>query len=418
MTQSNLNYGQRKGIEFYIKDPTQKEVYIRTEGHERYAFDYIQKRERLAKDENNQEYYCKRDDNEIYPVFLDTGFHRLTIAGEKQIYARDKYGNEKYPLNRYRKEKLAKLDMTQRTCYYARDANQDEFYPRDDLRNDWVHKVNNLYVVALTHDSKPKAPLLRDGRVGYEKENSRQMLYRYDNTPFFGEDVSGNEVYPLDENGDEYYPLHDSRPMIARDASGKYRYALSHLHKIRYPRDPADQEHYLENFVGDLRECALEDQAEHFERYVASDRYPERVVDAKGRSTELLIRDTLLPHRYPVDANGNEFTNASGTILESLGYPITHDHLVILPNVNNAPVTLPGDGPLSKRIHSLLYRPSSNTYDFLTDVVSPRKSVHQGAAYKVLKLSDYKMDTSQTDYYIVGGLVLLISILLIFICCR
>lgn len=412
---SQAHYTKRRGVEKYIKDSSKKDVYIQLNKYEIYAFDFTKKREILAKYENNDEFYCKRDDNEIYPIFLDTGFQRFAVVGGSQIYAVDKYGNEKYALNRYRKEKLAKKNINSiDILYYAKNANKDQFYPKDDLRNEWIHKEKGNYLVAITHDSKPIAPILNNGKVKYSKENNKEVLYQYQNQPFFGTDVSGNEIYPVDENDNQYYPIYNSVLMIAKNSDGKYQYALSHLQKIIYPRDQLNNEHYLEDFVGNKNECALEKQSDYFERYITSDEYPIKE-NAKGQITEILINNKLL-NKYPLDSNKNEFTTESGCILENLGYPITNDNFIILPNVNNKPITLPNDQYLLKHVKYLLYRPFFNTYDFLTDVQSKRKSNITGSfPYTVLKLSDYKVEKSKMDYYIIGGLVFLISFLLLLI---
>lgn len=415
MAQTNSHYSKKRGIEKYIKNSFKREVYITKNNHQIYAFDYRKKREILARDENTNEFYCKRDDNEIYPIFLDTGFQKLATVDGSQIYAIDKDGNEKYPLNRYRKEKLAKQIINSiETVYYASYANGDQFYPKDDMRNEFVHRDNNNYIIALTHDSKPKAPVLKNGKIKYAKESNKEVLYKYLNQPFFGKDISGNEIYPVDEHDDEYYPICNSIPMIAKNSDGKYQYALSHLQKIIYPQDQSNQERYLEYFVGNKSECVLEEQAHFFDRYIVSNEYPTKE-NSSGQVTEILINNKLL-NKYPVDSNKNEYTTESGSISDTLGYPITNDNFIILPNVNNKPITLPNDTHLLKHVKYLLYRPFFNTYDFLTDVQSTRKSNQTGSyPYKVLNLSDYKIEKSNMDYYIISSLIFLISFLLIFI---
>lgn len=417
MVQTNSHYSKRRGIEKYIKDTFKRDVYIKLNKYEIYAFDFTKKREILARDENNNEFYCKRNDNEIYPIFLDTGFQKLAVENGSQIYAIDKFGNEKYPLNRYRKEKLAKKHINSNTTiYYASYANNEQFYPKDDMRNEWIHTENGNYLLALTHDSKPKVPILKNGKINYAKKNNKEVLYQYKHKPFFGKDTSGNEIYPLDENNDEYYPNYNSTPMIAKNSDGKYKYALSHLQKIIYPQDQLKDEHYIENFVGNKSECVLEEQADFFDRYILSNEYPTKE-NSNGLITEILINNNLL-NKYPLDSNKNEFTTESGCILATLGYPITHDNFIILPNVNNKPITLPNDKHLLKHVKYLLYRPIFNTYDFLTDVQSKRKSNIPGSyTYTSLKLSDYKIEKSKMDYYIIGSLVFLISFLLLFIFC-
>lgn len=412
---TTVQYSKRRGVEKYIQDSNKREIYITLNQYEIYAFDFNKRREILAKDENNDDFYCKRNDNEIYPIFLDAGFQKFAIVKGSQTYARDKDGNEKYPLNRYRKEKMARKTVNSiNAMYYATYANGDQFYPKDDMRNEWAHMEKGHYLIAITHDSKPKAPTLKNGKIKYAIENNKQVLYQYQNIPFFGKDISGNEIYPVDENNDEYYPIYNSMPMIAKNSDGKYQYALSHLQKIIYPQDRLNKELYIEHLVGNKSECVLEEQSEYFDRYILSNDYPTKE-NSNGQITEILINNKLL-NKYPLDSNKNEFTTESGCILKTLGYPITHDNFIILPNVNNKPITLPNDKYLLKHIKYLLYRPFFNTYDFLTDVQSKRKSNITGSfPYASLELSDYKIEKSYMDYYIIGSLVFLISFLLLFI---
>lgn len=415
MTQTNSHYSKRKGVEKYIKNSLRREVYIKLNQYEIYAFDFSKKREILARDADNNEFYTKRNDDEIYPIFIDTGFQKLATVDGSQIYAVDKNGNEKYPLNRMRKEKLAKKSVNSiETFYYARYANKDQFYPKDDMRNEFVYKDKDNYIIAITHDLKPKAPVLKNGKIKYAKENNKEVLYEYLNKPFFGKDISGNEIYPLDDKNNQYYPIYNSIPMIATNSDGKFQYALSHLQKIIYPLDQLNNECYLEHFVGNKSECVLEEQAAYFDRYIKSNEYPTKEY-SNGQMSEILINNKLLK-KYPVDSNKNEFTTESGCILDTLGYPITNDNFIILPNVNNKPITLPNDKHLLKHIKYLLYRPFFNTYDFLTDVQSKRKSNTTAFyPYTILNLSDYKIEKSNMDYYIISSLIFLISFLLIFI---
>lgn len=276
MNASNVQnrYQRKKGKEIYIKNQFQKDMYIKQNNREIYAFDFSKKRQILAKDENNLEFYSKSNDNEIYPVFLDTGFHRFVQIDNMQIYALDKFGNQKYPLNRSRKEKLAKNKL--QNFYYAKFADGSDFYPMDDLKNEWAFSLNNETVIAVTSNNEPKVPISNEGKVKYLKKNNKEVLYVFENKPFYGKNVSGEETYPTDEMGNEYYYFHDSKPMIAKTASNKYKYALSKDRKIIFPRDVSGTEHYIEYFIG--FNALTDDQADHFERYILSNEYPIKIL--------------------------------------------------------------------------------------------------------------------------------------------
>ena len=403
-------YPRRGGAEKYVKDQFQKDIYIKQNNREIYAFDFSKKRQIFAKNQNNSDFYAKSENNnEIYPVFLDSGFQRFALVDNVQIYALDQFGNEKYPLNRSRREKLAKNELQKQ--FYAKFANGNEFYPVDDLKNEWAFKENNEIVLAVTSQNEPKVPILNNGKVKYVKENHKEVLYNFENKLFFGKDVSGEEIYPLDENNNQYYPIYDSKPLIAKNAAKQYKYALDKFQKIIYPRDASGVEQYIEYFVGLKLYCSLENQINNFNRYVSSNKYPQKNTTKYG-TTNVIIKNKLLDF-YPADCNGNEFTNESGHIIHSLGYPITNDSFIIVPNVDNKPSLKPGDDYLLKHIKYLLFRPCYDTYDFLTDIKSKRKSNFKTRSYKVLNLNDYKLNTFKTEYYIIGSLVLLIFILLI-----
>lgn len=347
---------------------------------------------------------------EIFPVLLDLGFQKFaTNSRGTQLYAKTIFGSEKYPLNRSRKEKLAKNSESK--YYYATYSNKESFYPRCDLLNEYAYKdPKDGYLIALTYDGKPKAPLLKSGRVNYAKVGNKEILYELNRVPFFGLDVSGNQQYPLDENMDEYYPVYNSCPLIAKDSSGRYKYALNCFQKIIFPVNQNGKKVYINEYLKNTTQCALEEQSENFESYIEN-WYPLKQNRA-GRS-EIIINNILLPEQYPIDMLGNEFTNENGDIISSLGYPITNDNFIILPNRNNKPIIQSNDEHLLKRIKYLLYRPFDDTYDFLTDVRSNRNASSAKKKYDVLTLADYKKKTWDLNNYVICGLIVLIFILLI-----
>lgn len=408
----NLNYNLIKGVQRYIQDVSGDDVYIKRGNHEIYAFDFNKKRENFAADKNKNEFYCKRDNNEVYALSLNSGFERFAIIGGSiQIYARTKFGNEKYPLNLYRKEKMARRNVkTQPEYYYAKLHNRDEFYLRDDLKQEYAYVDKGIPLIAVTKDGLPKAPLSKNGRVKYNTDGDIEILYDYLGEPFFGKDMAGNEIYPKNlTTQDEYYPVHNSTLLIAKFACGTKRYALSGKQKIIYPNKNGIP-FYIADDNGDTH-SSLRKQANHFEQYISSEKYP--VKNTQFGVTEVIINDIYLP-RYPLDSNLNEYANKNGDIIESQQYPVTNDDYIILPNINNIPHAIPGDEYLLKHVKYLLYRPEFDSYDFLTNMKSKRHSIakHQ-LPYQVLDFSNYKIGTFNTDYYIVGYLFAVIIFLLL-----
>lgn len=405
----NSNYNVSKGVQRYIKDASGTDIYIQQGNHEIYAFDFKKKREYFAEDKDRNEFYCKRQNNEVYALSLNSGFERFaTIGGSLQIYAVTQFGNEKYPLNLYRKEKMARRNIkTQPEFYYARLANRDEFYLRDDLKQEYAYIDKGIPLIAATKDGIPKAPLSRNGRVKYNTNGDIEVLYEYSGSPFFGKDLAGNEVYPKNlTTQNEYYPVHNSTLLFAKDACGEKKYALDKNQHIIYPQKNGIS-FYIANPAGSTH-SSLKKQANHFKEYISPGNYP--VENTQFGVTEVLINN-ILSERYPLDSNGNEYTNENGDIIEQ--YPVTNDYFLILPNIKNKPYVKPRDEYLLNRVKYLLYRPEFDSYDFLTTVKSKRHSAaKQPLPYEVLDLSKYKVGTFNLDYYIVGYLLATIIFLL------
>lgn len=412
----NSTYNLVKGVQRYIQDEFGNEAYITRNGYQIYAFDFIRKRENFALDRNKNEFYCKRDSNEVYALSLNSGYERFAViaGGTCQKYAVDKYGNEKYPLNLHRKEKMAKRKMKSHPeFFYARLKNKDEYYLIDELREEVLFVDKGSPLIAMTSEGLPKTPLSKNKRVKYNIDNKTlEVLFQFNGEPFFGKDMSGEEVYPKNLiTKCEYYPNNKSKLMIAKDSFGNKKYALDNKQKIIYPKNETNGNLFY--IMDDNRDehIFLKKQANHFENYVSPDKYP--IKNTEFGVTEILINSSLLK-RYPFDSNFNEYTNKNGDIIEHLSYPLSNDNFLILPNVKNKPVIKAGDEYLYNRIKYLIYRPEFDSYDFLTDVKSKRQSTAKHRLpYKVLTLSNYKLGTFNVDYYIVGCLFAVILFLLI-----
>ncbi|GFU33362.1 hypothetical protein NPIL_183761 [Nephila pilipes] len=112
---------------------------------------------------------------------------------------------------------------------------------------------------------------------------------------------------------------------------------------------------------------------------------------------------------YPTDASGNEDTNENCDFIEKLGYPITNDGYIIVPNINNKPKFIENNKDIAEKdIKYMLLRQGFTLYDFLTDKLSFRKSQKNSMNYSYIP---YKANNFL--FYIIAALMVVILIQLV-----
>lgn len=154
-------------------------------------------------------------------------------------------------------------------------------------------------LIAVTSKGLPKNPLSKNKKVKYNIDNNIELLYEYNGEPFFGKDMSGEEIYPKNKiTKCEYYPKHHSKLLIAKDSFGIKKYALDNKPKIIYSKNEINGvSFYIVDDNGDSH-ISLKKQANNFEEYVSPDEYP--IKNTEFGVTEIIINNTYL-QRYPLD---------------------------------------------------------------------------------------------------------------------
>lgn len=400
----------------YSKDLDQNEYYIKRDGKEVYALKknvqfYAKKRNKkefYAKDEHEQEYYAIKSDQSQYYAKNKSGKEIPITIGTKDIYAKDSKNADIYPTDNGRQYVLRDNGV----AYYAKNENQEERYPVDSDNNDVV--VENIFI--RHKDGKIKLPVQKNGRPKYPKRGASEIYPVTDNNvPYYCKNREGVEVYAKNEKGDEYYLNFNSQVMFAKDRNGEYYYALDNNNVIIYPEDK-NGEFYIKPENQSIYYLLTKSNFVTYAKRGKIEIYPTDIVEG-GKTTEMLM-DTyaeLLTKGpfYPKDSNLNEYTQKDGLIIERLGYPITADGYIIVPNVENNPIFNKKDSQVTmEHIKKLLYRPDWKSYDFLTKLKSKRIGVNPLSTYKTL---DMNIKNTSILYYIIAALTLIIITLIAFL---
>lgn len=147
-----------------------------------------------------QKYPKKRNGDEYYPANKSTF---VTTEYGKELYARDRKGNELYPnraVNIFARDGMGEL-------YYAKDAKGNEYYPS--------RQNQSLFLIDPIN------------------KNIKLALYK-----------DGTQRYPTDSKGNEYYLQENEQPYLMRKRSGEYYLAKSKNGQELIPWN------YLQEFVG------------------------------------------------------------------------------------------------------------------------------------------------------------------------
>ncbi|GFR12918.1 uncharacterized protein TNCT_328091 [Trichonephila clavata] len=387
-----------KGEPYYAKDHLENEIYPRRlaspEGDEYYLTQ--RKPSSIFALKNGLPYYAKdKDQNEFYPVVND---EELAISSIIRIYAKDAKGNQKYPRDKEGNEKaLPRLDL--RSWQYATDKEGNAFYPKNKfgkevLYGDYIQRK----------DGSIQYPLTEDGNPEYEIDYTTRDEYYFikkDESINWGEDINGNQRYAKKANGDEYYPPNGE---LAYDHSGSPQYARTEDGQVIFPLDVEGNECYIkDDSKGGSHVMYMDDVL--LERYAKTktgeEVYPVEITNQSTRSYKEVIlngeyaRTHLEEVKYPLDEYGNEYTlelPPAGKVKDSfpegyyfpLGYPITNDNWVIVPEVDGKEYISDLLWPKvqANNIIGKLYRDGKNFRDYVTDVKSTRLSRAARQKYK------------------------------------
>lgn len=357
--------------EYYRKDSNNKEIYIKHNNIENYAFDSQNKEEVYATD-NNVQYYAKYDHKQIYAIDLKLDIEKFIRINNEDQYTKNNYDIEFYPLNFVGGHKVAKHFQD---YFYAKGENKEFYYPLDEYGNEFaVQNTSGNHLIIISKSGYPIAPQKRNGSVNYIKLNNVQVPYLYNDRFFIGKNAAGDDQYPLDAVQEQYYPDdHSLEPKIAKDHRGRYKYALSKYNRIKYPSIDQEEIYIMDKHLDSY--TTLMQHLNQFERYVKRNKkeiYPIKKLKDNHYFTEMMINDLYAKQNktkyYPKDSNKNEYINSIGTLLED--YPVTSDGHMIIPNHENEPLTKSKDSNLTSQIKCLLYRPEFKRYDFLINCSS------------------------------------------------
>ncbi|GFQ74870.1 hypothetical protein TNCT_592441 [Trichonephila clavata] len=176
------------------------------------------------------------------------------------------------------------------------------------------------------------------------------------------------------KKNNDYYPVVNNKIYYAKNSKGRYKYAKDSNGTIIYPKENNHETYIVENGVGSFN---LLKDTQGFVTYVKRDKkemYP--TLNAENETAEMIIdnyaKDSSNQFYYPVDSYNNEYTNKTGDFIQHLGYPITNNGYIIIPNINKKPKFFNQD-VTEKEIKYILLRPGFTTYDFLTNKLSFRK---------------------------------------------
>ncbi|GFR14699.1 uncharacterized protein TNCT_490232 [Trichonephila clavata] len=358
----------------YPKDPSGNEMYLTDyEGNEFYLID---KKQVFAIKEGKRYYAKDKDENEFYPVVNNK------VQTIPFLYAKDALGNEKYPQDKHGNE-LPLPEQGTGVWIYAKDKDGNAFYPTDNTGKE-VKYAKYIY----KKDGYVKYPLNREGHPEYETDdttNDEVYVIKKDGSINWGMDKHGNQRYAKKENGDEYYPENGE---FACDHSGSPQYARTSDGEVIFPLDAERNESYLKDNEGSH---VIHMGNVFLDRYAKTkngeEMYPIQMTNPT-RFKEVILNEkyaktALQEAKYPLDEYGNEYTlkisiDIAGKEKEyfPLGYPITNDNLVIVPEVNGKEFISDQWLPQvqAKNIIGKLYREDKKYGDYVTNVRSKRRT--------------------------------------------
>lgn len=366
-----------KLVSYYLKDTSGSETYCRKRNNDEYYIETDDPERIYALNQKKQKRYAR--DNRGKEVYAEINNDPIVIRDETgtPIYAKNDSQSEYYPTKD--NKDVVYFDRNDEAIY-ARNEKGKPFYPRDNKRNEFV--VKNFW---LTNDDDTKLvqPVDANGNPILHAHQSDEdaLEVRYP----FQIDTDGNEIYPKDANGDEFYPngiafSKNIIPLYAHNKNGE----------IIFDKNSRGDEIYLCH-PDDLTDVITTSDGLHLPRYARTvdgeEQYPKSTV----KLTPFRQMDVILNNRYavtsrnepkyPLDMNGNEYTldpleNDESKVFP-IGYPVTNEGKVIVPNVNDRPyIKKEIEPPVSLDDIVGLIRPNWpwNSNDYLTNIDAKRSS--------------------------------------------
>ncbi|GFS89759.1 hypothetical protein NPIL_462681 [Nephila pilipes] len=391
------SYNQIRGIEYYEKHNNEEVYAINNFGKQIYAKN--KKTEFYAKDKNGEFYYAKDGNSEYYAKNRNKDEIYLK-KGNKEYYAKDSNNEEIYAKKANGEDIIA---LENNNYYYAKDKNENERYPKDKNGNEF--KLLNTF--AKLKSGIIIYPKSKDGQPIHDKNSNGDEVYYTDSNGdiTFAVNACGEEVYAKNKNLDEYYPVINNKYYYARDSNGRYKYAKMFNGTIIYPIEGKNEIYIIEKDIGSYN---LLKSTRGFVSYVKKGKveiYPTLKIE--NGFADMIVDDyakNIFTNEfyYPTDTSHNEYTNKNGDFIEKLGYPITNDGYIIVPNINNKPKFIKNNKDITEKdIKYILLRQGFNKYDFLTDKLSFRKSQKNSINYSYIP---YKANNFL--FYIIAALVM------------
>ncbi|GFR16624.1 uncharacterized protein TNCT_246641 [Trichonephila clavata] len=220
-----------------------------------------------------------------------------------------------------------------------------------------------------------------------------------DGSVHWGVDQNGNQRYAKKENGDEYYPMNGE---FARDQNGTPQYARTSDGEVIFPLDAKGNESYLKD-NGESHVIHVDNVL--LDRYIKTkngeEMYPIQMMKPTHFKEVILnekyAKTALQEAKYPLDEYGNEYTlkipaDIAGKEKDyfPLGYPITNDNFIIIPEVNGKKIISDQLFPNVQvtNITGILYREDKNYRDYVTNLKSTRLSRAADKGYMVVAINN------------------------------
>ncbi|KAF8784204.1 Capsid-associated protein Vp91 like protein [Argiope bruennichi] len=351
------------GSEIYCRKLNRDECYLPTDNPERIYARNEKNEKRYARGNNGREIYAEIKEEPIV----------IRNKEDNPIYAKNELKSEYYPM---KNGKDIVFRGKEHMVIYACDQKGQEFYPKDERGNEY--SVDNIFI---GNEDGTKVIHPRD-------VNGKSMIYPYqlyDGTYPFERDSDGDEIYPVDINGNQYYPGD-----VAHTKDNLPLYAYSKDGEIIYETNSNGDEIYLSN-PDDLTDVILVKNGNQLPRYAIThdgeEIYPKYTISIRPfRQIEMILnnqyaKDSVGRPKYPLDFNGNEYTlhPISNDIdkVFPIGYPITNDEKIIIPNINDEPYFIKETDSMVtvNNIDGIIREnwPVGNK-DYVTNIKSTRKS--------------------------------------------